>query len=110
MPPLPTGPRDISCPIIRRFHRPALRSLVPTLTRKGELLRRGFEHLDVWGRGVDTKFFPIGRVPRDRERSVCLSVGRMTPEKNLEGLLALDLPGTRIVVGDGPQRAELRQA
>ena len=103
-------PLDLSYPVIRRFHRPAFRTLVPTETLKEELLRRGFEHLDVWGRGVDTELFsPSRRLPRDWDRPVYLSVGRVAPEKNLEGFLSLDLPGTRIVVGDGPQLAELRQ-
>ncbi|MFX6230673.1 glycosyltransferase, partial [Acinetobacter baumannii] len=40
---------------------------------------------------------------------VMLSVGRLAVEKNLEAFLALDLPGTKLVVGDGPQRAELER-
>jgi 1,2-diacylglycerol 3-alpha-glucosyltransferase/glucuronosyltransferase len=36
-------------------------------------------------------------------------VGRVAVEKNLEAFLSLDLPGTKIVVGSGPQEAELRR-
>jgi glycosyltransferase involved in cell wall biosynthesis len=38
---------------------------------------------------------------------VFLTVGRLAVEKNIEAFLALDLPGTKVVVGDGPLRAEL---
>jgi glycosyltransferase involved in cell wall biosynthesis len=36
-------------------------------------------------------------------------MGRVAVEKNLEAFLSLDLPGTKVVVGDGPQRAQLAQ-
>src|SRR5437899_4521918 len=36
-------------------------------------------------------------------------MGRVAVEKNLEAFLALDLPGTKMVVGDGPQKAALQQ-
>jgi glycosyltransferase involved in cell wall biosynthesis len=38
---------------------------------------------------------------------VFLCVGRVAVEKNLEAFLELDLPGTRVIVGDGPARAAL---
>ena len=40
---------------------------------------------------------------------VFLSVGRVAVEKNLEAFLDLDLPGTKVVVGDGPARAALER-
>jgi len=42
-------------------------------------------------------------------RPIFLSVGRVAVEKNVEAFLALDLPGSKVVVGDGPQRAELAE-
>ena len=36
-------------------------------------------------------------------------VGRVSAEKNLDDFLALDLPGTKLVVGDGPQLASYRE-
>jgi glycosyltransferase involved in cell wall biosynthesis len=38
-----------------------------------------------------------------------MTMGRVAVEKNLEAFLSLDLPGTKVVVGDGPQRAELER-
>jgi glycosyltransferase involved in cell wall biosynthesis len=102
-------PLSATYPIIRRFHAPAVRTLVPTPTLKADLAGRGFDHLEVWGRGVDTGLFtPHRRMDHTWPRPVWLNVGRVAPEKNLESFLRLDLPGTKIVVGDGPQLAELR--
>ena len=74
-----------------------------------ELRGRGFRNVVLWPRGVDATLFR----PRDTDlgfpRPVFLSVGRVAVEKNLEAFLALDLPGTKVVVGDGPARAELEK-
>jgi glycosyltransferase involved in cell wall biosynthesis len=74
-----------------------------------ELRARGFSNVVLWPRGVDTGLFR----PRDADlclpKPVFLSVGRVAVEKNLEAFLDLDLPGTRVIVGDGPARAALAQ-
>lgn len=103
-------PLAVSYPPIRRFHRPAARTLVPTRTLSDDLSARGFEHLEVWGRGVDTALFSPERAqPSGLPRPIHLNVGRVAPEKNLQAFLDLDLPGSRLVVGDGPQLDELRR-
>jgi glycosyltransferase involved in cell wall biosynthesis len=95
--------------LIRNFHQPAFRTLVPTPTLRKDLQKRGFAHLQVWGRGVDTDLFtPERRRDLGLERPVMLNVGRIAPEKNLQAFLDLDLPGTKVVVGDGPSLAELQ--
>lgn len=95
---------------LRRFHAPAVRTLVPTPSLRDDLASRGFQHLSVWSRGVDTALFhPRERVTQGVERPVSLYAGRVAVEKNLEAFLGLDLPGTRVVVGDGPDRAMLAQ-
>jgi glycosyltransferase involved in cell wall biosynthesis len=43
-------------------------------------------------------------------RPVFLYVGRVAVEKNIEAFLTLDLPGTKYVVGDGPQLKRLMRA
>ena len=95
------------------FHRPSGRLMVATPTLRDELSRHGFRNLSQWSRGVDTELFH----PRHREdgpdpyagleRPVFLNVGRVAVEKNIEAFVSLDLPGTKVVVGDGPQREEL---
>lgn len=102
-------PLKLTYPLVRRFHDPAFRTLVPTQTLKEDLERRGFRHLKVWGRGVDTALFnPSRRRETAWPRPVLLNVGRVAPEKNLEAFLSLNIPGTKVVIGDGPQLKALR--
>jgi glycosyltransferase involved in cell wall biosynthesis len=97
------------------FHKPSGRLMVATPTLREELARHGFRNLSQWSRGVDTEVFRP-RAPGDRDvfeglpRPVFLNVGRVAVEKNIEAFLGLDLPGSKVVVGDGPQREELAAA
>ena len=99
-------------PIVRRFHGAASRTLVPTKTLKQDLENKGFDNLRIWGRGVDTRQFHPGHRDEDRvaeyQRPIMVSVGRVAVEKNLEAFLELDVPGTKVIVGDGPALEELR--
>jgi glycosyltransferase involved in cell wall biosynthesis len=94
--------------LLRWFHRPAVQTLCTTESHRRELAHWGLEHLVVWGRGVDTeRFRPAPQTPRERPR--LLYVGRVAVEKNIEAFLALDVPGDKVIVGDGPARAELQR-
>jgi glycosyltransferase involved in cell wall biosynthesis len=96
---------------LRRFHAPAERTLVPTPSMKRELEGRGFGRVELWTRGVDHALFkPRAGSALDLPRPIFLNVGRLAVEKNLEAFLKLDLPGTKVVVGDGPARARLQKA
>jgi glycosyltransferase involved in cell wall biosynthesis len=94
------------------FHKPSGRLMVATPTMRDELSRHGFRNISSWSRGVDTEAFRPRR-PDDPDvfqglaRPIFLYVGRVAVEKNIEAFLGLDLPGTKVVVGDGPQREEL---
>jgi glycosyltransferase involved in cell wall biosynthesis len=95
---------------MRWFHAPAVRTMVATGSLKDELEAKGFEHLAIWSRGVDTEIFQ----PRERDfltdpRPIFMFVGRVAIEKNIEAFLDLDLPGTKYVVGDGPDLEKLRE-
>lgn len=98
---------------LRRFHRRAARVFVATPTLEAELRARGFERLHRWTRGVDTMLFhadgPTLPELADLPRPLLLHVGRVAPEKNIEAFLAADVPGTKIVVGDGPALATLQR-
>lgn len=75
-----------------------------------QLRTQGFRNPVLWSRGVDTELFrpgPQDLLPGPGPR--LLYVGRVAIEKNIEAYLSLDVPGTKYVVGDGPQRAELEQ-
>lgn len=101
-------PLSLSYAVMRYFHRPASRTMVATPALKKELEGRGFTNLALWTRGVDTSLFKPGSKDfLDAPRPIFLSMGRVAVEKNLEAFLALDLPGAKVVVGDGPAREEL---
>src|SRR6185437_10297742 len=77
---------------------------------KQELERRGFARVALWTRGVDHALFrPRQSSSLDLPRPIFLNVGRVAVEKNLEAFLDLDLPGSKVVVGDGPSRAALQR-
>ncbi|WP_304168594.1 glycosyltransferase family 1 protein, partial [Phenylobacterium aquaticum] len=96
---------------MRWFHKPSGRLMVATPTMQEELESHGFRNISPWSRGVDTEqFHPRLReddIFEDLARPIFLNVGRVAVEKNIEAFLKLDLPGTKVVVGDGPQREEL---
>jgi glycosyltransferase involved in cell wall biosynthesis len=96
---------------MRWFHGPSGRIMVATPTMRDELERHGFRNISPWSRGVDTELFHPSKAAADvyagLERPIWLNVGRVAVEKNIEAFLALDLPGTKVIVGDGPQRDEL---
>ncbi|MDB5506513.1 MAG: alpha-mannosyltransferase [Devosia sp.] len=94
------------------FHAPARYCLVPTETISRRLATYGFRNTVIWSRGVDlVQFNPALRdltsPDRPWPRPHFLYVGRVAVEKNIEQFLRLDLPGTKIVVGDGPSRRSL---
>jgi glycosyltransferase involved in cell wall biosynthesis len=94
---------------LRWFHARSHCVLVPTAAMRSELQQQGFARTRVWARGVDAqRFRPGARVALDLPRPIFLSAGRVAPEKNLEAFLALDLPGSKVVIGDGPARARLQ--
>ena len=95
---------------LRRFHGPSSAVLVATDAIRQLLEQRGFGNIVHWSRGVDTSLFvPARHRATDLRRPVFLFVGRVAVEKNIGAFLSLDLPGTKVIVGDGPQRAELER-
>ena len=107
-------PEAWSYAYLRRFHGAAHGTMVSTPSLQAELEGRGFGRIMRWTRGVDTDLFrpaePGTPEPADLAglpRPFFLFVGRLAIEKNVAAFLALDLPGTKVVVGDGPDRARL---
>jgi len=95
---------------LRQFHLPSARLLVPTASVAEELQAKGFRNLQVWPFGVDTeRFHPRRRAPLDLPRPIHLCVARISAEKNLKAFLDLDLPGSKIMIGDGPLLEELKR-
>lgn len=90
------------------FHKNALATMARTPALKRELESHGFRHVRLWEGGVDIdQFHPIADATLPYPKPIFLYVGRVAIEKNIEAFLALDLPGTKVVVGPGPAREAL---
>jgi glycosyltransferase involved in cell wall biosynthesis len=95
---------------LRWFHGPATAVMVPTHGLRRELETHGFTNVRIWSRGVDVEaFHPDAEAMLPYPRPIWLYVGRIAIEKNIEAFLSLDLPGSKVVVGDGPARAALSE-
>jgi glycosyltransferase involved in cell wall biosynthesis len=94
---------------LRWFHGAAHCCMVSTQGVERELRSRGFTNLARWRRGVDTELFrPRAKDFLQLPRPVAAYVGRMAVEKNVDAFLSMPWHGTKIVIGDGPERARLR--
>ncbi|KQV44143.1 MULTISPECIES: glycosyltransferase family 1 protein [unclassified Rhizobium] len=95
---------------LRQFHNSGNGMMVATATLGTEMAARGFRNIKRWTRGIDTNLFNPSRRREDwLPRPIFLNVGRVAVEKNLPAFLDLDLPGSKVVVGDGPDLASLKQ-
>ena len=105
-------PIDWTVRLLKWFHRPAVRTMVPTESMRETLLERGFEDVVIWTRGVLTDVFsrddPV-KYPSEYnlDGPIWVYVGRVAVEKNIEEFLALPLPGNKVIIGDGPDREQL---
>jgi glycosyltransferase involved in cell wall biosynthesis len=103
-------PAALGYAVLRHFHAAAAMTMVATPSLRQELAARGFKKLGFWTRGVDTNLFnPDDPAALDLPKPIFMTMGRVAVEKNLEAFLALDLSGSKVVVGDGPQKAELQR-
>lgn len=111
---------------LRWFHNRSKVTLVPSVSQKIALERRGFERIELLSRGVDSALFHPSKCSQALRESwglrtsdiAVLHVGRLAPEKNLGVLkssfeaLCSKYPQRQlklIIVGDGPQRSALQQ-
>jgi glycosyltransferase involved in cell wall biosynthesis len=109
-------PERLTYALLRHFHNAGRGVMVTTKSMRDTLLQRGFKNIQPWSRGVDSELFR----PRDRStlniaelnnlpKPYFLYVGRVAVEKNLDAFLSLDLPGSKIIVGDGPHKTMLEK-
>jgi glycosyltransferase involved in cell wall biosynthesis len=95
---------------LRRFHGSGQGIMVATASLREELAERGFRRIRPWSRGVDLDLFrPEPREEWNLPHPIFLYVGRVAVEKNIRAFLDLDLPGSKVVVGGGPQLSSLRR-
>lgn len=96
-------PTSVSYGWLRRFHNAGSGIMTATPGLEGDLRQRGFKRLMRWSRGVDCDLFRPREISvLDLPRPIFLTVSRVAVEKNIEAFLSLDLPGSKVVVGDGP--------
>jgi glycosyltransferase involved in cell wall biosynthesis len=101
-------PLWLSYAALRRFHGAAQRCMVSTQSVENELRKRGFGNLVRWRRGVDTDFFrPRSKAFLELPRPIAAYVGRLAIEKNVDAFLQMAWRGSKLVIGDGPERARL---
>jgi len=104
-------PQDWIYGALRWFHSAATVTMVATPSLMTELGQRGFANLGMWTRGVDVDLFrPDCAIDLGFPRPIFMTVGRVAVEKNLEAFLSLDLPGSKVVIGGGPQEAILKRS
>ena len=107
--PLP-GVLSLGWAVLRRFHAPSQAVMVPTKSIGAELDRRRFRNVKIWTRGVDhTLFRPYARDHLDLPRPIILYAGRLAVEKGIDDFIALKVKGTKVLVGDGPERERLQK-
>lgn len=103
---------DFVWPLMRTFHKGSRAILTATQSLRDELESRGIQPTQLWSRGIDHAVFhpdqPHHPSLRDLTKPILLSVGRVAVEKNLEAFLNAEVPGTKVIVGDGPARAHLQ--
>ncbi len=104
---------DLFWRFLRWFHRPSAHILAATPRLMQELQSHGLTQARLWSRGVDTMMFRPDHVRNPvldaLPKPIMLNVGRVAVEKNLDAFLACDVPGTKVIVGDGPARAALQK-
>jgi glycosyltransferase involved in cell wall biosynthesis len=101
-------PLSLSYKFFRWFHGASTRLMIGAPAQRRLLEARGFKNIVYWTKGVDTDLFKPGdKSFLSYERPIWVYLGRVAIEKNIESFLSLDLPGTKVIIGDGPAKEEL---
>lgn len=103
-------PESWSYAVLRNFHNASAVTMVATNSLTEDLKSHGFTNIGMWTRGVDTELFrPDRAIDLKLPRPIFIAVGRVAVEKNLDAFLSLDLPGSKAVIGRGPEEARLKR-
>ena len=103
-------PLELSYRALRWFHGAAVRCMVSTASVRRDLASHGFNNLATWRRGVDTETFrPYPKDFLTLARPIAAYVGRVAVEKNIDAFLKMDWSGSKVIIGDGPERARLQK-
>ncbi|WP_226648506.1 glycosyltransferase family 4 protein [Microbulbifer variabilis] len=98
--------------LLVNFHQAAAQTMVTTASMEAEAKALGISRIVRWRRGVELdKFHPVKtNIFSGLPRPILLNVGRVAVEKSLDRFLSINIPGTKVVVGDGPQLNALKKA
>ena len=103
-------PESWSYAVLRDFHNASAVTMVATNSLMADLKQPGFTNIGMWTRGVDTELFrPDRAIDLKLPRPIFIAVGRVAIEKNLDAFLSLDLPGSKAVIGRGPEEERLKR-
>jgi glycosyltransferase involved in cell wall biosynthesis len=103
-------PLPLSYAFVRTFHSKATLTMVATSSMKATLEEKGFKNLEYWTRGVDIEHLvPIEKPVLELPHPITLYLGRVAVEKNITEFLDLRMPGSKVVIGDGPALEFLKQ-
>lgn len=97
---------------LRWLHNSGENTMVCTDSLKEELESHGFKNIVLWSTAVDTDFFvktKNGNSVNSFKKPVFFYLGRVAVEKDVEEFLKCSLPGTKLVIGDGPDRKRLEK-
>ena len=94
-------PEFLTYAYLKVFHNDSKAILVPSKSCQEELIKKGFNHVVVWTRGVaknliSHKPFKKSKIPK------IIYVGRVSKEKNLDPLCELENKFEITIVGEGP--------
>ncbi len=102
--------------LVRKFHKPSSCVMVATKSLEEELRSWRFKSpmaSVVRGANLDIYYPPETDADKsefkDLKRPIALYVGRIAIEKNLEDFLKMDWDGSKVIVGEGPQKREYKR-
>lgn len=103
-------PSCIGYAYLRWFHKPSSAIMVSRYSVRDQLKEHGFKNnFTIWSRGVDSKLFYPREKKQQWPKPVLMYVGRVSREKNIDAFLHPRIQaGTKVVVGDGPYLATLK--
>lgn len=103
-------PIALTYKFLKWFHQHSIAVMAPTPTVKKDLESFGFTNVVLWSRGVDLSRFEVKTSEKlNSTKPIFLNVGRVAVEKNIEAFLELNLPGSKVVIGDGPSLPYLKE-
>ena len=104
--------KKITYTYLKWFHKHSHNLTVSTQTLKNDLEKNGFKNIIINPLGVDTTIFKRNDKSKyldNIKKPIYIYLGRLAPEKNISAFLKCNLPGTKVIIGDGPDKKKLEK-